>query len=253
MYQNFPYILVFGSAIAFLRGVIDVSPRDIDVAFSGSFSEHDAQLAVDSWAKKSGLEGLPLDRHRFGSEVTLSGNPIVRIPVPEEAPFFFEILRGEVKVQRYDVTNLPALLRLSEWDVKKAAEKIMEAAGTEGHVSMPIIGLTPLALDRVDGYSGNGPEALANALHHADPLLFDELGEFGQLLQKIRNLEKRWPKAILPEAEREAEKASAGGFGRYYFKRFSGGWGAFLMYGDFYEIPPISIPKVWVKMTGLPW
>jgi hypothetical protein len=243
--QEKSFVIIFGSAPAFVKDREgNPRPNDLDVAVGGNFSQEDAKEAAREWAQKHNLDAmLPVDCHRFHVREGES----LRLPTPWGKWAYWEVLRGrgEISVEPFRVTNLPAFLRLAELDPAAALREVFTRAGSRQVVNNLAIGLTS---EKGEGYSGEGPEALANALRHPPEVFFDNLGELGRLLKRIRDLGQEWPKRIRPEAEAKARAKSSGKFGRYFLHFDEEGWTARLAH----EVPPrkITLQELWEEVVS---
>jgi hypothetical protein len=237
------FIVIYGSAAAFAAGKSSKSPRDLDVAFGRGISFDEVTRRAEGWAKEHGLEGLWIDYREYKllpperhgdllledgtTQVCLAptGLPQLLLPTPVGIEGVALILegQGQFEICWQERKELPALLRLAEENPEEALRRL-----TAGGALLGIDSAGEVEAAEGDvGYAGDGPEALRTALKHVgeDFLSQPELGEFGEVLRRIKAAGTEWPGLIRFAARSQAETAAGVQYCRVWWaRREDGHW-----------------------------
>lgn len=143
-------VVIHGSALA-----TPATARDVDVIFVGDRDE--ALRAASAWATARGLGHLPLDLH--GTD-RATGVTVPRVP-GAEAPF--EVIAGDLPVERREYSGLASLIRAP------LSAEAAHAAITAGWRVRFALGELTHPGDGSRDWTGyvDGRTALASAIHHA--------------------------------------------------------------------------------------
>ena len=174
------FVVIFGSAAAFVLGTSTRQPRDIDVAYGGGIDRDSAEALALEWAAGVGLTRLSGDAHKaYLSTRDGSQWSVVTLPVPAGLAGSAIVLRGDVEVAWRPVTTTSAIIRALHADPVACGSALAEHWATAMRLAFVEFQIVPGScsgdLHPDDGYTGEGVDSLRRALGHCAPGEWDSI------------------------------------------------------------------------------